>query len=114
MTARKIRMTAVGLVAMPADRDERTVTADDLASDPLIFTAWAELHEFYVPPTDYFPVDQIEAWERALDAANGNDIEALRRALEHARTLVATAEGSAPLEDAALAMLPPVAGRRAA
>lgn len=132
MSARKIRMTSVGLVAMPADRDESTVTGDDLGSRGLA-TAFAELlprlDEIEAATIDaaryagtYEQADRVSAardqierwWDIALDEAAENNLEGLRAALQRARDAASAAGYSTEHEDAALAMLPPAAGRRAA
>lgn len=127
VTARKIRETLAGLVAMPADRDETTVTADDLASDPTLCTAWTELQSL-------MPDEPDAAWVAAIDAASDNDMRGLRWHLERARAaammrqvdvILALGEAGRPLsdaladsgtaaEDATLAMLPAQTTKNAA
>jgi hypothetical protein len=126
VTDRKIRWTLCGLVAMPSHYDEDAVTADDLASDPDLCTAWTEIQK--VMPKDD---DPDPTWCKALDAAGDNDLDGLCRFLEKARMAAIIRRGEALVErlvsgrrdldglpgfaceDAALAMLP-AAGRRAA
>lgn len=133
MSARKIRQTQVGLVAMPADRDERTVAGEHLATDPDLCTAFAELFRLsrdvqtalerwadeagtdadYV--TRVSVADAIDdAWDIALDDAAENNADKVRVALQRAAGVARAHDLSTEHEDAALAMLPPVAGRRAA
>jgi hypothetical protein len=127
VSARKIRMTAVGLVAMPGDRDERTVCADMLASDPLLCTAWAELSALFVrvqtetedgarKAEGYDAADRwaeqrdgIEAaWDAAIHDAHLNNLDRVRIGLTRARAFAAAAGLDTTHEDAVLAMLPPV------
>jgi hypothetical protein len=118
---RMIRMTQVGLVAMPDGYKPAEVTADDLASDPALCTAFAELtwHERDAAERDW-TVAQWEvaeavdfAWTRALNAATTNDEEGLRAALTSARDGARAAGFDTTHEDAALAMLPETARRAA-
>jgi hypothetical protein len=97
-------------VAMPGDRDERTVCADVLASDPLLCTAWAEVHESaaaaYASGHDHAQV--IRRWQEAEDAALDNSLVGLRAALSAAVRAAGRAGYDTTHEDATLAMLPPV------
>ena len=114
MSPRKTRMTAVGLIAMPADRDERTVTADDIPSDPELRTAWADICALGAAAVerawgdaDWPSADAVEAaWNAAQQAAGDNDLAALRAALTRARDAATAAGLSTVHEDAAIAMLP--------
>jgi hypothetical protein len=127
VTARKIRMTAVGLVAMPASYDEAKMTADDLANDAALCTAFAELHGLFeqveaktedgardagtYEAADRFSEgrDRVEAsWDVAIDLAVENDVEGIRRALREAHDQAKARGFDTTHEDAALAMLPPV------
>jgi hypothetical protein len=122
VTARVIRMTSVGLVAMPADRDPATVCADVLASDRTLRTAFAELDalademiDLARRECDERTIGALEVlWNDALSAALDNNAEGVRAGLLRARDVAKAAGYQCADEDAALAMLPPVAGRRAA
>jgi hypothetical protein len=132
VTARKIRMTAVGLVAMPVAYDEAKVTADDLANDAALCAAFAELlapsqeasenarasadrcGTYEERELAMAAVESIEsAWEEAQDAAADNDIAKLRAGIRRARATEQGAGLDTMHEDAALAMLPPAEGRAA-
>jgi hypothetical protein len=125
VSARKIRMTAVGLIAMPAERDEALVSADDIPSDPELRTAFGELESL-----DIDAVEAADAWaedaatdegraargavadcvcvelDAALTAALDNNLAALRAALTRARDAATAAGLPTDHENAALAMLP--------
>lgn len=113
MTARKIRMTSVGLIAMPADRNEAHVSVDDMG-DPELRTAFAELDGLFDDVLDEARRECDEAtcsaletaWNDALAAALNNDAAGTRRALLRAVAVAATGGFQHPDEDAALAMLP--------
>lgn len=114
MSTRKIRMTQAGLVAMPVRYDEALITADDMAHDQQLCTAWAELQEAATAMSadrhDAFTGELLgaceEAWNIALTAALDNDVAWLRTALTRARDAATAAGLSTEHEDAALAVLP--------